>query len=385
MSLEKRYISEVEANIDEIRSALERINANGQFDESITEIMNCTLQLMDLGMIHGYEGVEAIAERMYTAARYCALNGPECLESVKPKLQQSVSTLQDVVELNDSVSAQKLVDQTKTEMDYTLDEIPSDNGDAALDPNTADPFRHQPPRAEMITDNFLEINDLDGCEEDEEPQEMEERISDGPVDEAAFEDAVRWSERAGEELLEEDEPKNDFIKAFEDGEVIMLEHAFDTRIARRVFGSMEKLTACLAELEMNSDLHTTWQEVALLSNDLRHMSQNAALEPLSDIFFSMEMIAERAFEAAAERQASWLLLTECRDFIQEYLDNKRIATGRLIELKSRLELFLDKPAPDEEPGFAADFDDEEDDEDDDSGPPPRIPFIVRLRRFFGMY
>jgi chemotaxis protein histidine kinase CheA len=117
------YASEVSKNITNLTAALQTVRDHASLMEKITTIIEALQAVKDLAMIHGYEGVEAVAERMENGARHYLSQNHHSVERFVERMKQAVDVLRRLVEMTDEREAQRLVKETEHVMDYTIDSL----------------------------------------------------------------------------------------------------------------------------------------------------------------------------------------------------------------------------------------------------------------------
>ncbi|MFQ5630888.1 MAG: hypothetical protein ACE5I1_19125 [bacterium] len=387
MLLEDYYLGEVATNIESIEATLQTIRQNGEFDKDINKILNSIMHIMDMGMIHGFEGVEAVAEQIYAAARYISWQGEESLEDIKPKFLESLETLKKVVDITDPYAARELVDRAKFEMDYQIDDVISVSQEAGFDEQFYEPVRDKTKTIRIYGNDFSEENEAVTTPENENDDENDETDYISTYLKDSFDKAIEWSEAPGVGEFAEPEIENDYIKAFEDGEVVLINEALDEKKNRAIENKLNNLQSVLADLKENLPLIENWQKVADVCGDLKNEIEQLAFEPLADIISPLAEIIQMASENEDAREQAFAILHHCQALIRQFIDDKKVETIKIVDLKSKIHFFEKDFMPEEwsdqlDPRILASLDGIDDME---LPPPPKIPLLARLKRFFGMY
>ncbi|HHL71436.1 MAG TPA: hypothetical protein ENJ29_02900 [Bacteroidetes bacterium] len=227
--LDTIYKEEIESGIGQIEAALQAIDSNGRFDENIKTVLNSCMHIMDLGMIHGYEGVEAIAEMMFNAARYCSRQGSATLDETREKLNSALSALKEVVRYSDESDEQAIVDKTRTAMDFQIDTIQFSGDEQEEQEEWHEPARSNLHRLssqklpfEIKEFTAIPVTDLTSEHEDEQEPDIEETGESDTCETGS--EPQQIDEFAAADIFEqideaEDTPDFDYIQAFEEGEV----------------------------------------------------------------------------------------------------------------------------------------------------------------------
>ncbi|RME00895.1 MAG: hypothetical protein D6814_02625, partial [Calditrichaeota bacterium] len=186
-------------------------------------------------------------------------------------------------------------------------------------------------------------------------------------------------------LQEEKKAQPDYIKAFEEAEIEVVEAALDEILIQKVHEALDLMKEALENIEQETEVNLAIQDVKSACNQLKDLSYELQLQPLSNIIFPMGKLATDYLENETDRPRAMQLLREGMQAIQQFVDQKKIATSHLKSLTLELESF--------EPGTMLPEQEEANetndflfgDEEPDIPEPPRLPMIVRLKRFFGMY
>ncbi len=378
------YRQEVHKNIHRIESALKEIAAKGFLKDELRAIINGCMQIMDLGMIHGYDGVEAIAELMYAAARYCALNGEESLEKNKKRLDDAMQTLRQVVELSEESSARSYVDETNTKMDFQIDDI------IALEEQDADseeyivPLRNRKSITAENEDGLFEIKEFTAVRkikktvENSEPQ---------PQEPATIDENELAAEFEKDESLDEAYNYPDYMQAFEEGEVTVIESTLDDITLQKVLADLDQIESAIDKMQKGQDDSETTaaiQEIREATSDLRAISEEEAMQPIAEIIYPMERIASEKLRSEVAAEAIDVL-QECTRILREYLDNHELSLAKLTALRSEFnsKLFVGER---KSPFESIVLDESAEDEDDrDEIQIIKTPLVSKLRKLFGMY
>ena len=383
--LDEFYKQEVYEKISTLEEALLYIDQNGRFEENLKKILSSCMQIMDLGMIHGYEGVEAIAESMYAAARYCAWQGAESIEEVRKKLLTALETLKQVVELTDPTETQQLIDKTRVEMDFKIDDVMPHHHEERPDEIWSEPVRRK--TLGMQSSELIHLKDFS---EDQEGDGESEKVSRNGAyahtpKQEIDEDKINEELEAYEGADEEEQPAgHEPVKSFVEGEIELIEHALDEILINKVHLILDRLEEAIDQVETGIDVELSLQDIKDACEELKTLSLEIQLQPLSRLIYGMHELAYQYLEKDIGRLEAISLLREGAGLLQDYLHRKKIETRLLLDYQNQFERFQNKVSQKEQQ--LNQQDDEVDfDQDIEILDPPKLPFIVRLKRLFGMY
>ncbi|MCA9735196.1 hypothetical protein KC799_23875 [candidate division KSB1 bacterium] len=378
--IEQFFRDEFENNIDQISIALQKIDANGSFDSQIQIIMKGCMHIMDLGMVHGYDGVEAIAGRMFTAARSCAVNGASVLEKSKKRLNDAMQTLRQVVELGEDSSAQPYIDATNSNMDFQIDdfekideatELEAEEGESeAQDLDTK-----QKPEAKLF--EIKEFTAVPKIREKATSDENQDKSNDADEQlEPVFEKEKEYwlTESFADELQDEDEEDIEVIKN-------TLE---DINLQKAVYDLDQINSAIEIIKDDGEDANLAIQDIKDSCADLRVISEEEAMQPIAEIIYPMERIAAEKLKGN-NSEIAVDIMEECTALLRDFLFNHELPLTKLTSIRTSFntKLFADsRVSPFEE------FDiDEVHEFEDELGEVHLIktPLVSKLRKLFGMY
>ncbi len=390
--LDTIYKEEIESGIGQIEAALQAIDSNGRFDENIKTVLNSCMHIMDLGMIHGYEGVEAIAEMMFNAARYCSRQGSATLDETREKLNSALSALKEVVRYSDESDEQAIVDKTRTAMDFQIDTIQFSGDEQEEQEEWHEPARSNLHRLssqklpfEIKEFTAIPVTDLSGGHEDEQDVE-EARGSDKPesgselqqIDEFAAADILEQIDEA------EDTPDFDYIQAFEEGEVRIVDDVLDSISAAQIVQAADKIDEAIQNYRENIEPELALQDVRDSLAELKNTTREPVLQPVSELLFPLERIGREHLENDETREEALDLIVECNRVVRAFAEQQQVSSATLLTLKEKINHLQKMLDPEDQLSlFNVEF--EEDFEEPEILPPPKQPLIARIRRFFGMY
>ncbi len=379
IKLDEFYLEQINQKIEQLELALSSIDQNGHFDDNIKAVLNNCMQIMDLGMIHGYEGVEAIAETMFIAARYCAQKGSETLDEVRPKLMKALDALKEVVELTDPLATQDLIDRARNEMDYRIDDLlPAEEGEN--DELLSEPIRSKLLTASKKGDKFFEIK--------EDESESEKRLIPDPAEngttpsldeEAVAQDVDRW-------LSQEEAPavQADRTDAFLEGEFRWLQDGLDPVSLERLHHILDTLEDNIGRAETGIELEEAIEEIQTSIRELSAVWLEDGFEFLQEILEPLARVASDYLENDWVRLEVIAAIREGTLLVREWLHKKKLPVSAISAYRKRLDEIENKAvnkADNEQEWLSEGFDSD----DIEISEPPKLPFIVRLKKIFGMY
>ncbi len=379
VKLDEFYLEQINQKIEQLELALSSIDQNGHFDDNIKAVLNNCMQIMDLGMIHGYEGVEAIAETMFIAARYCAQKGSETLDEVRPKLMKALDALKEVVELTDPLATQDLIDRARNEMDYRIDDLlPAEEGEN--DELLSEPIRSKLLTASKKGDKLFEIK--------EDESESEKRLIPDPAEngttpsldeEAVAQDVDRW-------LAQEEAPaaQADRTDAFLEGEFRWLQDGLDPVSLERLHHILDTLEDNIGRAETGIELEEAIEEIQTSIRELSAVWLEDGFEFLQEILEPLARVASDYLENDWVRLEVIAAIREGTLLVREWLHKKKLPVSAISAYRKRLDEIENKAvnkADNEQEWLNEGFDSD----DIEISEPPKLPFIVRLKKIFGMY
>lgn len=392
--LDTIYKEEIESGIGQIEAALQAIDSNGRFDENIKTVLNSCMHIMDLGMIHGYEGVEAIAEMMFNAARYCSRQGSATLDETREKLNSALSALKEVVRYSDESDEQAIVDKTRTAMDFQIDTIQFSGDEQEEQEEWHEPARSNLHRLssqklpfEIKEFTAIPVTDLTSEHEDEQEPDIEE-AGESDTSETGSE-PQQIDEFAAADIFEqideaEDTPDFDYIQAFEEGEVRIVDEVLDSISAAQIVQAVDKIDEAIQKYRENIEPELALQDVRDSLAELKETTREPVLQPVSELLFPLERIGREHLENKETREEALDLIEECNRVVRAFAEQQQVSSATLLTLKEKINHLQKMLAPEDQLSlFNVEF--EEDFEEPEILPPPKQPLIARIRRFFGMY
>lgn len=374
------YREEVTKNIDQIEIALQKIDTNGHFQSQLQLIINGCTRIMDLGMIHGYDGVEAIAERMFTAARSCSINGADSLEKTRKRLDNVMQTLRQVVELSEGSSAKAFIDETNTKMDFQIDDFASLEENDDESDEYAVPIRNRSSLQSDATLNQFEIKEFTAVPKVKKTAEDQSHQQNLPLDE----------EEIAEEFEEIDEIDDqdhlpDYMQAFEEGGVTIIESTLDDITMQKVVADLDQIDSAICKIKEDGDNSTiAIQEIKESCTDLRQISEAEAMQPIAEIIYPMERIANEKLRSDHAAEAIDVL-QECNLLLREFVNNHELPLTKLTSLRSEFNTKVfanERRSPFDEINLQ-DINDIDDEVEEIHL--IKTPFVAKLRKLFGMY
>ncbi|MDQ7064864.1 MAG: hypothetical protein Q9P90_11540 [candidate division KSB1 bacterium] len=378
VKLDEFYLEQVNSKIEQLELALSSIDQNGHFDDNIKTILNNCMQIMDLGMIHGYEGVEAIAETMFVAARYCAQKGSETIEEVRPKLMKALEALKEVVELTDPLATQDLIDRARIDMDYRIDDLmPGEDGEN--DDVLSEPIRNKV-MPHKNGESLFEIHEFTALPQEPKILAPSENSSDPALDEEAVANEV-------DNLASEEESpavEADHVEAFLEGEYRYLADDLNQADQARLHGILDNLEDSIGRAETGIELDEAIDDIKAGLQELEAISFEEQFKFFREIVQPLTRVAMDYLENDWVRLEVIAAIREGSQVVRELLQKKRIPVTAIAEYRNMLEEIENKAMNkvDSEQdwlnnGYEGD--------DIEMSEPPRLPFIVRLKKVFGMY
>ena len=329
-------------------------------------------------MIHGYEGVEAIAETMFVAARYCAQKGSETIEEVRPKLMKALEALKEVVELTDPLATQDLIDRARIDMDYRIDDLmPSEEGEN--DEVLSEPIRNKMmPRKNG--ESLFEIHEFTALPQEPKILAPSENSSGPVLDEESVADEV-------ENLAPEEESpavQADHVDAFLEGEYRYLADDLDQVALVRLHGILDNLEDSIGRAETGIELDEAIEEIKAGIQELEAICLEEPFAFLREIVQPLTRVAMDYLENDWVRLEVIAAIREGNLLVRELLQKKKIAVAAISEFRKMLDEIESKAVNkmDNEQDW---LNNGYDGDDIEMTEPPRLPFIVRLKKVFGMY
>lgn len=396
------YTNEINSKISTIESILLKFES-GEYAACFSAMEEIAENIMDLGMIYGYEGVEAIAERMYTAARFgrrkCQNSdlGKNELYDIREKLQDSINALSSVIELADT-SSKDLIHRTRGTMDFKIDEIQvvheSEADDACeneADNDVVPVAKNGPPDGSFNFEirEFSAVSKLesDSTESAARSRENADDAVSKEIESEMFEKVVSWVESP---VAPEEDVKGDvdFTKAFVNGQIELPDGSLGKELEESIRKNLAEVALCMDNLQNAPFDEVVWGELYGACESLRALDNEVALKPVAEIIGSMITIAGRWKDAGAGAPALYIeALSGCKDLILRFIDEKKLPTTAFRELKSQIRAldsnrhnFAGLQRGIQPNAQFADFDDE----DYDVPIAPKLSLLMRIKKFFGM-
>lgn len=379
------YATEVRKNIENLAGALSEIDGQTAFLEKINVIINALQCIKDLAMIHGYEGVEAIAERMENGARHYLSQGLDSPELFRAKMNQALDVLRRMVDMVDDRETQRLVRETAHAMDYEIDSLNVDlhEGKADID--------QQQDGIPEITDEPVKDDDDDNKLQTQTPaSEMWSALEDEFLGicepELSVPEVVAGDEYSGHAAELKVEP----LISRAGGTEEQVEYAFDEILATKVTEHLDRLAAAVQRIHENENRALAVQEVRDICMALKILSEQVGHAAFNQLVFPLERLVRECLhpeDGSAEVVAA---VAHAEQLLRSYLISPDKNPAELLSMKDQVERFFSEEHLTITSEAAATFAEPPDDDEDVFGDdeqyprPPKPPMIIRLRRLFGM-
>ena len=374
------YSLEVNRNIATIAEALHALDAPGNTNGRLKALMDPLECIIDLAMIHGFEGMEAIATRMQAGVRRALEKPSEDLPLFKTRMQRALEVMRRLLAQFDEGEAHRLVRESEHAMDYMIDSLqieppPADAEAPVAPPTESFEASTPPPSAE---------------ERDAPPADLPPRIEDYfdirepeiPESSATSEDDFDHKVAALElDALAEAEPSTPVEPRPLPEEVLERVMALLLRLAAAVDyyyeEEDERPEAVLGIRETCADLSVV---SAQLGDDEFHR-----------VTGMMDQIARVCLDDEGESSVAVDTLARGGSELRSYLDAPQHQGIDLDATRCDLETFLylnQKPIhpPAVNPAVLANLESgaSPDDDEDEGVAAPKPPLLIRLKRWFGM-
>lgn len=375
------YASEVRKNLENLTIALSEIDGQAAFLEKVNEILDALQCIADLAMIHGYDSVEAIAEKMAGGARHHLRQGDGEVAAFKARMEQALDVLRRLVDLADDYEAQWLVQQTAQAMEGEIpglpiklpDEIEAEKEELALDKIVETPadddedsilqIQHAEPGGEYVPRDDL----FDICE----PQL--------PVSEVP----------AGEEFRGQAAhvPLDSLVVEHQAEEQV--EEAFDAILARKVTDHLDRLATALSRISQNENRVSAVQEVRDACTALKILSEQVGQAAFNQLVFPLDRLVRECLHPEEEFPEVEAAIARAEQLLRSYIASSDKNSSSLLSMKDEVERILDaKPAvltPEAAANLSTSLENDDGFADgEEYMSPPKPPMIIRLKRWFGM-
>ncbi len=374
LKLDEFYLDQVNRKLAALEASLEALEAGDRFEEEIKSVLNYCMQIMDLGMIHGYEGVEAIAESMFAAARYCAQHGPGAVEEVRPKLLKALQALRQVVDMTDPSATQALIDRARMEMDYRIDDLlPGEEPEQ--DDMLAEPVRNRP--APLNLDESVQ-QDEGAAVESEQSADENVAAPEPPAVETLADALADFSvPEPGSDLV------FDKTDAFLHGETILLNGSLSENAIQKIHKLLDQVEDSIEEAETGIDLDDAVQMVQDSCQALREGCRDTGYEVLMEIVEPMQKVAQEYLQSDLIRLEGIEAIRRGNIIIRDFLQQGKLPTAAVAKFRAEVEALEARAAQKLEDDI--EWNEINLGEELSISPPPKLPLVVRLKQLFGMY
>lgn len=375
------YASEVRRHLENLAIALSEIDGQAAFMEKVNTIIEALQCIRDLAMIHGYESVETIAEKMENGTRHYLTQGADAVAQFKAKMDQALDVLRRLLDLVDDYEAQKLVKETARAMDYEIDalpikptaETPEDKSDVALREIVEATIDED-------DDGILQIQSTDSAPQYASQDEFFD----------ICEPQLQVSEvAAGDELRGQvtSLPLDSLIVEHQAEEGV--DETFDAILSRKLLDHLDRLSLALVHISQNDNRALAVQEVRDTCSALKILSEQVGHAAFNQLVFPLDRLVRESLQPEEESPEVEAAIARAEQLLRSYVAATDKNSTELLSMKAEVERFLVEEPPVLTPEAAAKLaespeDDDRLGDDDHYMPPPKPPMIIRLKRLFGM-
>ena len=373
LKLETYYHEEVYEKLRDLHNTLEVSSESDVFTNKLYTILLTAEQIRDLGMIHGYDEVESIADAFLSAVKYCATRGQEHFHNCQDILVEALQSLQQIIEQPEAGNIDERVERIRNKLAKVVPD--------SFVPDTA--FAQE--NTEWLPEPAMAKNGAD-------------------ADQTAFDQFyLRSSELAdidkiGDELLKvsaEGEPAIADLQPLQ-GSSNGGDQFDDIAIPEAALAGavLEKIHVCLDDLEEQLSIIVSDLEIELASQlsrelcaELDTLTAGIDVAPLREVIRAMHRAADEYLSEEDWKYAA-VIFHECVLLIREAMNYRRISNTAALNYKERLNSLMQTPAdrfPIQTWTEATQSLQEDPESEAESSTKPGLPFIVRMKRLFGMY
>jgi chemotaxis protein histidine kinase CheA len=370
------YHNEVGKNIDALQALMPLMRDHDSLLTNRAAFAASLQSIRDMAMIHGFECVEAIAEKIESCLRSYDSENRETPEQFIRRLHQAIEILRQVVAMSDEREAQRLLRKAEYVMDYTIDNL-------ALELR-AEPD-DQPADLATIAGNDLHLTEngavngarqeADGISDNDHDEYFDIREPELPLLKIVDEDAYR-SITTGEKFGDEAD------------KTAAIEAALDEILIKKLLHELDQLSAAIERVYISREGIHGIQAIRDHCAALKNESEKLGASVFNEVVFPLEQVARKCLQDEDDSALVLQTIARAEVSLRAYLLSPTTGAHELSALKAELETVLylyegqtDFPAA-RDPVSA--FVDDDDLFNDRYESPNKQPVFSRLRRLFGM-
>jgi chemotaxis protein histidine kinase CheA len=375
------YSTEVKRNAEALSTTLPKIRDFETFIEQKAALIKALQSIKDLAMIHGFECVEAVAEKMEGRIREYQHDDSEPVEKLVARLGRANEVLCQLIEKTDEGEAQRLMSKSEYVMDFAIDSL---HIDVQTKPNAASRDELAPANGASLPPKHDELSDRIAG-----PQSMweaEDRDHNFDIREPVLQVVEVMEENGVHEIVAS--PRMIGSEAVFESEDETLTAALDEIAVQKTIHELDRLSAAIERLYISADGATGVQEIRDTCVTLKTTGEELGCRPFNDIVLPLEMVAKKCLQDEDDSALVLQTIAHAEQSLRSYLTAPHAGSNDLKALQAELDTLLSLYEGQSSEGFenrgATYSFAYDDDEEKDFVLPPPLPIFMRLKKIFGM-
>ena len=374
------YQTEVVKNIETLQAVMLSTTDRDSLLMNRAAFKAALQSVRDLAMIHGFECVEAIAEKIESSLRSFDKESQESPKQFVHRLRQAIEILQQVVAMGDEREAQRLLRKAECAMDYAVDNLTPEFEVATTD-HPATGVTISDDDEENDLDDFVTTKSNEASNVDSEDY-FDIREPEIPLLNFNHQD-VYSTVSTGDEVVKV------ISLSDEDNEAEAIETALDEILIKKLTYELDRLSAAIERVYVSRDGIHGIQEIRDNCSTLKNESERLGASAFNDVVFPLERVARKCLQDEDDSALVLQTIARAEESLRAYLLSPTENAHELSALKAELEtvLFLyegQKDFPANRETVSSFANDDSDLFDDQYTLANKQPVFTRLRKLFGM-
>lgn len=377
------YTAEVSKNIATLQSLMLSMRDHDSLLMNRLAFTQALQSIRDLAMIHGFECVEAVAEKIESSLRGYDKETCEQPAQFIGRLGQAIEVLRQLAAMSDEHEAQHLLKKAEYVMDHAIDSI---------EPELETTAKEYPMAIAVSSDNAFPVEDDDPDDfvtsKSDEASNMDDddyfdiREPDMPLLKADDENTYG-------RIPESVSVVDDFSLNSDVRDAVIIDGVMNDILIKKLTHELDRLSAAIERVYVSRDGIHGIQEIRDICSSLKNQSEQLGASLFNDIVFPLERVSMKCLQDEDESALVLQTIARAEESLRAYLLSPTENGYEMSALKAELETVLFLYEGQNEPhtiskkanGFV------HDDNDlftDSYNAADRQPVFMRLRRLFGM-
>ncbi len=111
VNFQRLYLQEVMTELNNIEKTVSKIKIEKNNQEYLSRVRDRAQSISDLAMIHGFEGVEKISEKLYSTVKLLLVSSIDLNKSILSKIKMAVKVIKQVARMETDIEKQMTVEK----------------------------------------------------------------------------------------------------------------------------------------------------------------------------------------------------------------------------------------------------------------------------------